>query len=75
MKNLDDESFIGKTDYYIFCINDYIVVELPRRVDDGDSQTKKKYSLFIFGNFYCTVVPTISNPLLRMLMAAFRSRS
>lgn len=25
MKNLDDESFIGKTDYYIFCINDYIV--------------------------------------------------
>ena len=46
--------------------------ELPRRVDDGDSQTKKN---IFFGNFYCTVVPTISNPLLRILIAALRSRS
>ena len=49
-----------------------VSIELPRRVDDGDSQTKKN---IFFGNFYCTVVPTISNPLLRILIAALRSRS
>ena len=49
-------------------------IELPRRVDDGDSQTKKNIVFWKF-YFYCTVVPTISNPLLRILMAAFQSRS
>ena len=48
-------------------------IEPPRRVDDEDSQTKKK--IIVFGKFYCTVVPTISNPLLRMFIAAFKSRS
>ena len=70
-------------EYFIIILNKicYLIlkdsknIELPRRVDDGDSQTKKKYSLFIFGNFYCTVVPTISNPLLRILIAALQSRS
>ena len=52
--------------------------ELPHRIDDGDSQTKnhKKTSFFdyIFGYFYCTVVPTVSKPLFSIFIAALMSR-
>lgn len=45
-----------------------------RPVEDGDSQTKKNFRYFFWSFFYCTVVPTICNPLFRMFMAALRSR-
>ena len=48
--------------------------EPPRRVDDGDSQTKKNYSMFSW-NFYCIVVPTIFNPSFKILILAFMSLS
>ena len=44
------------------------LLNFPAVGDDGDSQTKKN-----FGCFYCIVVPTISNPLLRILIAALTS--
>ena len=59
-------------------------VEPPRRVDDGDSQTKNFFTkpkknafilILFFGNFYCPVVPTSSRPLLRILILALTSRS
>ena len=51
----------------------HVRVELPRPVEDGDSQTKKILDISL-EFFYCTVVPTICNPLFRMFMAALWSR-
>ena len=53
----------------------YESIEPPRRVDDGDSQTKKNYSIFFLGIFYCIVVPAIFNPSFKILILAFMSLS
>ena len=55
------------------CDDSSLKIELPRRVRRRGFANQK--NIFFFGNFYCTVVPTISNPLFRMLIAALRSRS
>ena len=46
-------------------------VELPRHWRRRGFANQKK--CIFFGCFYCIVVPTISNPLLRILIAALTS--
>ena len=50
------------------------VLNFPALLRTGIRKPKKNFRYFFWSFFYCTVVPTICNPLFRMFMAALRSR-
>ena len=61
--------------YNASALSQKISLNFPVFEKTGIRKPKKKRYVFFWGYFYCTVVPTIFNPSLRMFIAAFLSRS